>query len=149
MNRAVSAALCLLAMAACGPSAEPAHVVGMVTYEVSGGFTGWDRMLIVDPDGTAHMKFAGGPTPAVSPVQVDPATLKRLHDLVSADDFASLAQAYLPPPGGADLQDYVVTAEVDGRQRLTMTRDGAQRPQILQDAMQILNEILTRATSGV
>ena len=148
MKRSVSVALCLLALVACGPSAQPAHVVGTVTYQVSGGFTGWDRTLIVDQDGTAHLKFGSGPTPAVSPVQVDAPTLRRLHELVAGDDFASLGHAYLPPPGGADLQDYVVTAEVDGRQRLTMTRDGAQRPQILQDVMQILNAILVLATSG-
>src|SRR5438128_2314096 len=35
--------------------------------------------------------------------------------------------AYLPPPGGADLQDYVITVELDGRRLQTMTRDGAER----------------------
>src|SRR5258706_2467433 len=40
MKRSVSAAVCLLALAACGPNAQPAHVVGMVTYQVSGGVPG-------------------------------------------------------------------------------------------------------------
>lgn len=114
----------------------------MVTLEVSGGFTGWDRLLIVDPDGTAHLKFVSGPTPAAEPRQVDSATLARLHTLVSDPDFTSLAHAYLPPPGGADLQDYTVTAEVDGRQVLTMTRDGANPPSILREVLVILNGIL-------
>jgi hypothetical protein len=40
------------------------------------------------------------------------------------------------------MQDYVVTAEVDGKSLQTMTRDGANPPQILRDVLDILNQIL-------
>jgi len=55
---------------------------------------------------------------------------------------------YLPPPGGADLQDYVITVELDGRRLQTMTRDGAERPAILREVMGILNEILASLASS-
>jgi len=60
--------------------------------------------------------------------QVDQAVLNRLHGLLSDPDFARLEPTYLPSPGGADLQDYTVTAEVGGRTLKTMSRDAANPP---------------------
>src|SRR6266852_8123179 len=128
--RALLAVVLLLA-AACGTAPPATQVVATITYEVTGGVTGWDRLVIVDPDGTAHMKYVTGPSPQADPRQVDAGTLSRLHDLVSDPKFAALEAEYLPPPGGADLQDYVITVELDGRHRQTTTRDGADRPEIL------------------
>jgi len=136
-------AVALLLAAACGAAPPATHVVGTITYEVTGGFAGTDRLLIVDHNGTAHMKYVTGPSPQADPVQVDAGTLSRLHELVSDPKFAALEAEYLPPPGGADLQDYVITVQLDGRQLQTMTRDGADRPEILREVMGILNKILT------
>ncbi len=145
--RALLAVVLLLA-AACGTAPPATQVVGTITYEVTGGFTGWDRLVIVDPDGTAHMKYVTGPSPKADPRQVDAGTLSRLHDLVSGPKFAALKAEYLPAPGGADLQDYVITVQLDGRQLRTMTRDGADRPEILREVMGILNEILASLASS-
>jgi len=141
-------AVALLLAAACATAPPATHVVGTITYEVTGGFTGTDRLLILDHDGTAHLKYVTGPSPQADPRQVDAGTLSRLHDLVSDPKFAALEAEYLPPPGGADLQDYVITVQLDGRQLQTMTRDGAGRPEILRDVMGILNEILASLASS-
>ena len=139
-------ALPLLAalVVACGASPQPgAQSVGRITYSVSGGFTGWERVLTIEPTGKARIDVVRGPSPAVTERQVDAAVLKRLHDLVSDPDFSALKPQYLPTPGGADLQDYVITVELDGKTFQTATRDGAERPQILGDVMTILNGILS------
>ena len=145
--RALLAVVLLLA-AACGVAPPATHVVGTITYEVIGGFTGWDRLLIVDHDGTAHLKYVTGPSRQADPRQVDAGTLSRLHQLVSDPKFAALKAEYLPSPGGVDLQDYVITVQLDGRQLQTMTRDGADRPEILGQVMGILNEILASLASS-
>ena len=141
MTRLALLAFALLLATACGAGQPVEPVVGTISYEVSGGFTGWDRILIVDGDGTAHMKSISGPSPQADSRQVDAGTLARLHALVADPKFAALEAAYLPRPGGIDLHDYVITVELDGRQRQTMTRDGADRPEILREVMVILNEI--------
>ena len=135
-------------LAACGAAGGTGNQrVGRVTYEVSGGFTGWDRVLTVEADGTARVDVKRGPSPASARYQVDAATMTRLHSLLSDPAFARLEAVYLPPPGGADLQDYTVTAEVGHRTFTTMTRDGANPPAILSDVLSVLNGIL--ATTGV
>jgi hypothetical protein len=151
MNRVARAGFLLLilsAIAGCGSTSQPAsQSVGRVTYEVSGGFTGWHRILTVEADGTARVQVVRGPSPNAATHQVEKATIDRLHSLVSDPAFAQLEPAYLPAPGGADLQDYVVTVEVDGRTIKTMTRDGARPPQILRDVLAILNQILALAAA--
>jgi hypothetical protein len=146
MSRVVRAStlLVLLALAvACGSVAQPAgQTVGRITYSVTGGIAGWQRTLTVEPDGTAVVQVARGPSPGTSQHKVEAAVLDRLHDLVRDPAFAALEKEYLPTPGGADMQDYVVSVEVDGRTITTMTRDGADRPQILRDVLDILNHIL-------
>jgi len=136
--------LALLALGvACGSVPQPAgKTVGTITYSVSGGIAGWQRTLTVDPDGKAVAQVVRGPSPGTSQHQVEPTELKRLHDLVRDPAFAALQREYLPTPGGADMQDYVISAEVDGRTIKTMTRDGADRPQILRDVLEVLNHIL-------
>jgi hypothetical protein len=135
-------------VASCGSApATSGNTVGRVTFQVSGGFTGWDRTLTVETDGTARVQVTHGPTPAAASRQVDPAVLARLHALVSDPAFAQLESAYLPSPGGADLQDYVVTAEVGGRTVRTMSRDGASAPPILRDVLNILNAILAQQSA--
>lgn len=145
-----SALLAVAAAAAlgCGSTTQPpAQTVGHVTLTVTGGFTGWYRVLTVQPDGTAMARVVRGPTPAATSIRVDPAVLARLHALVSDAAFARLHPAYLPPPGGADQQDYTVTAEVGGHTITTMTRDGAALPPILSEVLAILNGILSAAAS--
>ena len=128
---------------ACGSVPQPAgQTVGKITYSVSGGFTGWQRTLTVQPDGTAVVEVVRGPSPGTSQHQVEATELKRLHDLVRDPAFAALQKEYLPSPGGADMQDYFVSVEIDGRTIKTMTRDGAVRPQILRDVLDVLNHIL-------
>jgi len=136
--------LVVLAVAAgCGSVPQPAgQSVGKITYSVSGGIAGWQRTLTVEPDGTASVQVVHGPSPGTSQRQVDAAVLRRLHDLVRDPAFAALQREYLPTPGGADLQDYVLSVEVDGKTLKTMTRDGAEPPQILRDVLIILNGIL-------
>lgn len=141
-------ALPLLAalVVACGASPQPgAPSVGRITYSVSGGFTGWQRVLTVEPNGKARIDVVHGPSPGVTEKQVEAAVLKRLHELVSSQDFGALRPEYLPAPGGADLQDYVITVELDGKTFQTATRDGATTPQVLADVLGILNGIMSGA----
>src|SRR5439155_13984037 len=130
MTRLALLAFALLLATACGAGQPVEPVVGTITYEVSGGFSGMDRVLTVDHDGNAHVKYVTGPSPHGDVPHVDATTLARLHLLVSDPKFAALEATYLPPPGGADLQDYVITVELDGKWQQTMTRDGAKRPAI-------------------
>jgi len=140
--------LALVATTGCGFVKDgPAQEVGRVTYEVSGGFTGWDRILTVEADGTAEIQVVRGPSPGTTQQQVDATALKRLHDLVRDPAFGALQREYLPTPGGADMQDYVVTVEINGKTVQTSTRDGAQPPQILRDVLGILNQILAAAST--
>ena len=141
--------LVVLALAAgCGSVSQQSGLsVGRVTLEVTGGFTGWDRILTVEADGTARLQVVRGPSPPAGSHLVEPATIERLHSLVSDPAFAQLKEAYLPPPGGADLQDYIVTAVVDGHTIKTMSRDGANPPAILRDVLSILNSILATSTA--
>ena len=148
MTRLALLAYTLLLAAACGAGQPVEPVVGTITYEVSGGFTGWDRVLTVDHDGKAQVNYVTGPSPHADVRQVDATKLSRLHLLVSDPKFAALEAAYLPPPGGADVQDYVITVELDARRLQTMTRDGAERPAILREVMGILNEILASLASS-
>jgi hypothetical protein len=134
----------LFVLAAVGGCGSTTQSVGRVTLQVSGGFTGWDRTLTVGSDGTAHVEVTRGPSPPSTTGQVESAVLTRLQSLVSSPAFAQLESAYLPSPGGADLQDYVVTAEVGGRTIRTMSRDGANAPPILRDVLSILNRILAQ-----
>jgi hypothetical protein len=141
-------ALLILAFAvvACGSvSKSGGQTVGTITYSVSGGIAGWQRTLTIDQDGKAHIQVVRGPSPGTTDKQVDPAVLERLHTLVSDPAFIALQRQYLPSPGGADMQDYEVTVEVDGKTITTMTRDGGAPPQILRDVLNILNEILRAA----
>jgi hypothetical protein len=142
MNR-VCLLLVTLAVVACGSVPQTGgQSVGRITYTVSGGIAGWQRVLTIESDGKARVQVVHGPSPGVTDRQVDGAVLKRLHDLVSDPDFAALQPQYLPTPGGADMQDYVVSVEIDGKTIQTMTRDGAAPPRILRDVLGILNEIL-------
>ena len=125
----------------CGAPSTPS--VGRVTYQVSGGFTGWDRTLTVEPDGTFSVTVVRGPSPAAGARKVDAAVLQRLHELVSDPAFEALNAAYLPGPGGADLQDYEVTAEVAGKTLKKMSRDGAEVPANLREVQSILSGILS------
>jgi hypothetical protein len=133
--------LSVLVVAGCGSPSGTS--VGRVTYEVSGGITGWDRILTVEPDGSFTVKVVRGPSPPAGGQKVDAAVLQRLHELVSDPAFDRLDAAYLPGPGGADLQDYVVTAEVGGRTIQKMSRDGANVPANLREVQGILNGILS------
>jgi len=138
--------LVVAGVVACGSAPQSGgQTVGRITYTVSGGIAGWQRVLTIESDGTARVQVVHGPSPGVTERQVDAAVLKRLHDLVSDPGFAALQPQYLPTPGGADMQDYLVSVEIDGKTIQTMTRDGAAPPQILRDVLGILNEIL-RAT---
>ena len=132
-----------VALVACGSVGQPGgQSVGRITYTVSGGIAGWQRVLTIEADGKARIEVVHGPSPGVTEKQVDAAVVKRLHDLVADPDFAALKPQYLPNPGGADMQDYTITVELDGKTIQTMTRDGATRPRILGDVMSILDDIL-------
>jgi hypothetical protein len=138
-----SAALLLVAIGftvACRSPATPS--VGRITYEVSGGFTGWDRVLTVEPDGALTLTAVVGPSPVTGSARVEPAVLRRLDELVIDPAFEQLEPAYLPAPGGADLQDHVVRVEVGGRTIERMSRDGATVPANLREVLGILNGIM-------
>ena len=145
----VAALLAAVALAACGGPSQPTNRdVGDVSLRVTGGFTGWDRTVVVAKDGTVTYTVARGPSPSPSApsVQLDQATLARLHDLVSQPAFAGLAPEYSPPPGGADLQQYTITARVGGTTLTTSTWDGASPPQILRDVLAILTAAFAQAS---
>jgi hypothetical protein len=149
MSRMAMALLAVAVLAGCGSVATPSsQAVGRVTYEVSGGFTGWDRILTVEADGTSRLKVVHGPSPNADSARIDQETIDRLHSLVSDPAFALLDAAYVPPPGGADLQDYTVTVEIGGRTIKTMSRDGANPPAILRDVLAVLNGILVLTTAS-
>jgi hypothetical protein len=139
---ALLALLVVASVAACGSAAGTAGKVGRVTYEVSGGFTGWDRILTVEADGTASVRVVLGPSPAAGSYHVDQETMDRLHALLSDPAFAQLEAEYPPPAGGADLQSYTVTVGRGGRTIKTTTHDAASPPQILHDVLAILNGIM-------
>jgi hypothetical protein len=141
--RAFTPLVLLALVVGCGSAPQSGgQTVGRITYSVSGGIAGWQRTVTVDADGTAVVQVVRGPSPGTSQHQVEATELKRLHDLVRHPAFAALQKEYLPTPGGADMQDYIVSVEVDGRTITTMTRDGANPPQILRDVLDILNHIL-------
>jgi hypothetical protein len=143
MRRSVAVAAAVLSLTACGsPSSGATHVVGQVALTVSGGFTGWNRTLAVDPDGTARLTVSRGPAPARGPHAVPAAILKRLRSEVSDPAFAQLLPDYPAPAGSADVQTYAISAEVDGRKLATTTHDGASPPHILQEVLATLVEIL-------
>jgi hypothetical protein len=76
-------------VAGCGSTPQTAgQNVDRITYTVSGGIAGWERILTIEPDGTALIQVVRGPSPGTSQRQVDATVLKRLHDLVRdpADD---------------------------------------------------------------
>jgi hypothetical protein len=136
---AISVAL----IAGCGESAATSGpTVGRVTLEVSGGITGWDRIVTVDADGTVHVQAVSGPTPSPTTEKLDPDVLRRLHELVSDPAFAQLGPAYVPPQPGAELQDYRVTAVVNGKTLKTMARQGSHPPPILREVLAILSGLL-------
>ena len=135
----------LALLSACGGTAtQPTpETVGDVSLHVTGGFTGWDRTVVVAADGTITYSAAHGPSPAAPGTRkLDGGTLARLHQLVSDPAFANLEAEYTPPPGGADLQRYAVTAKVGDRTLSTATWDGASTPQILHDVIAVLAGIL-------
>ena len=135
-------ALSVALIAGCGESAVTSGPnVGRVTLEVSGGIAGWDRIVTVDADGTVHVQAVSGPTPSPTTEKLDPDVLRRLHELVSDPAFAQLGPAYLPPQPGADLQDYRVTAVVDGKTLKTMARQGSYPPPILREVLDIMRGI--------
>ncbi|HEX9364252.1 MAG TPA: hypothetical protein VGA47_10765 [Candidatus Dormibacteraeota bacterium] len=147
--KAAALVIVVALVAGCGSVLQPgANSVGKITLTVSGGIAGWERTLTVEPEGKAHVQVVRGPSPAAVDKEVDRAVLTKLHELVSDPAFAGLERQYLPSPGGADLQDYVVTAQVGDRTITTMSRDGANPPAILRDVLTILNGILASSTSG-
>ena len=133
----------LICTMACGSSTTGhAHQVGTVTLVISGGFTGWVRTLTVDPDGMARLTMKQGPAPTRGPHAVTQQQLAQLRSVIANEEFARLKAEYPAPPGGADLQTYDLTADVDGKQLHTITYDGANRPQVLSDALSLLNDVL-------
>jgi hypothetical protein len=113
----ISAVLISGALLGCGGGPPPAGgAVGEVTLHVTGGFTGWDRTLVVGADGELTYTVLRGPTPPAAPAtRMDAQTLARLHALVSDKAFARLEAEYSPPPGGADLQRYAITAHAGAK----------------------------------
>jgi hypothetical protein len=142
-----AALVATLAVAACGATAQPsAQAVGDVSLRVTGGITGWDRTVVVGADGKVTYTVLRGPSPSATATQLDAATLQRLHRLVADPAFANLDAEYWPPPGGADLQRYDVTAKVGDRTVTSASWDGARPPQILRDVLDILNTALVKAS---
>ena len=135
----------MLAVACGGGSTAGGPTVGRVTLEVSGGIAGWDRVLTVESDGSVHVRSPRGPTPSPTVEKLDPDVLNRLHELVSDPAFAQLAPAYVPPQPGADLLDYTVSAEVDGKTLKTMARQGSSPPPILREVLDILRGLFGAA----
>ena len=140
----IAIGLASLLLIGCGAAATPSAAVGRVTLEVSGGFTGWDRTVAVEPDGSVTIRTVR-PSPGTrvghSLGDVD---LKRLHSLIADASFARLEPSYLPAAQGADEQDYVVTAVVGSSVVRTMTRDGAAIPVILRQVLDILISVLSQ-----
>jgi len=144
----VAGIVLVLALAACGGvSQPPAGQVGDVSLHVTGGFTGWDRTIVVGADGKVTYSATHGPSPRATSTAIDAGTLARLHQLVADPAFASLDDEYPPPPGGADLQRYAVTAHIGDRTVTSATWDGADAPQILRDVLTILNAALGQAST--
>ena len=129
----------------CGATATPSPNVGRVTLEVTGGFTGWDRMVAVETDGTVTIQTVRPSQGTRAGHSLTGADLKRLHSLIADPSFARLEPSYLPAAQGADEQDYFVTAVVGSSAVTTMTRDGAVIPAILRQVLDILISLLSQA----
>jgi hypothetical protein len=127
-----------------GGPASPAQAVGRVTLEVSGGFTGWDRIVVVEPDGLVTIQTVRPAPGTHAGRSLAGADLKRLHSLIADPSFARLERSYHPATQGADEQDYVVTAVIGPSLFTTMTRDGAVVPEILREVLDILMSVLTQ-----
>ena len=134
----------VVSLSGCGNvQGERPSVVGEVSLEVSGGFTGWDRIVRIDKDGGVTIQVLRGPAIGTSRAKgLDKDSLKTLQTLVASTAFAELESAYLPPAGGADEQDYLVGAEVGGKVLVRRTRDGANIPNVLAQVLAVLNAVL-------
>jgi len=142
-------ALVLVAVVACGPSSSgSAHRVGEVTLSVTGGIAGWDRELVIDESGTARLTVTRGPSPARTSYTVPAETLQRLRGALGDPAFARLDAEYPAPSGAADLQTYVIAAEIDGNRVEKTTHDAAAAPQVLQDVLAILLQVLDAFSSS-
>ena len=143
MRRTAALALVLLSVAACGSaSSASSHQVGQVTFGVSGGIAGWNRQLVVDAGGTARLTVVAGPPAATGPHAVAAQSLERLRAQLSDPAFAHLHAEYRGPAGAADMQTYVLSAQVDGKTVTTSTSDVAVSPQILKDLISTLMDIV-------
>ncbi|HEY6876161.1 MAG TPA: hypothetical protein VI384_07355, partial [Candidatus Dormibacteraeota bacterium] len=86
MTKLIAACLLLLSVVACAStSAGQARQVGTVTLTVTGGFTGWNRRLTVDPNGTATLNVIQGPAPIRGPHAISNDQLARLRSLIGTD----------------------------------------------------------------
>ena len=150
MRRGAATALALLSMLACGSTGTgSAHQFGAVTFAVSGGIAGWNRQLDVDANGNARLTVLHGPPPARGPHAVQAQMLERLRSQLADPAFGRLNAEYRAPAGAADMQTYVLSAEVDGKRLQTSTSDAAASPQILRDVISTLMDILDSFNAAV
>lgn len=140
----IAAALAALFLIGCDAAPASPQTVGRVTLEVSGGFTGWDRIVAVEPDGSVTINTIRPASDTRTGLTLSPADLKRLHSLVADPSFARLQPSYLPATQGADEQDYVVTAVIGSSVFNTMTRDGAEIPDLLREVLDIMLPLLSQ-----
>ena len=113
--------------------------VGDVSLTRSGGIAGGFVMIVVQPDGTILRSDDPDRAPAATGETVPPSELEALRASVGSQAFAELDSTYVPPDLCCDQFHYEVTAEVDGKVIESVTADGVDAPDALDEVVQQLN----------
>jgi hypothetical protein len=108
----------------------------LVIYRKSGGIAGIVETLTVRADGTLLLEARAG---SQDQAQANPADLAQLQQLLASDAFARLQARYQAP--GADLFTYDLILPSDRGKRMITTMDNADHPQVLTDAINLLNRL--------
>ena len=124
-------------LTACGGGT---HGIGSVTLVRSGGFAGRVDSVTVSAEGTITRS---GPGRASSVAHLGTGRLRRLHELVSNQDFMRLRPSYLPANYCCDRYEYRISAQ-DGPTLVTTTTgdDQVRCPPVLREVIALLNDLL-------
>jgi hypothetical protein len=110
----------------------------MLSYHRSGGIAGLDDQLVIDDGGYCELQRVH----TKGEFTLEPSQLRHLIFLLDEADFFSLNDTYLPTDAGADLIEYVITYNAEGKKLTVYTMDGAV-PDTLQPILDELAQIIS------